>query len=133
MNQSYAKSTGTHPQPITLDCDHLLTQAGGDPQALVRLCCAFLSELPMRRQLLGEALQRSNGVERALQGLANCLGGFGSNSLSFTMELLGQAARGGHARQVRSEWKRLQRELELLIPQVQRLMLEASDPESTVQ
>jgi hypothetical protein len=65
--------------------------------------------------------------------LLNCLILFGSSQISCTAETLVSAVRGRRTRQIRREWKRLQHELELVVPQVQRLMLEAATPHTAVQ
>lgn len=104
---------------IALDCDHILTHAGGDPELLIQLCCIFLNELPVRIESLRSGIKDRNRslTERALQQLRNCLMVFGA----------------GRIRQVQREWKCLDRQVQLLVPQVQRLMLEMATPKSAVQ
>jgi hypothetical protein len=140
MNQPSSKPMHTatesvSPEFITLDCDHILTHAGGDPELLIQLCSIFLNELPMRMDSLHSAMKDHDRflAERALQQLRNCLMVFGAGPVSFTAEMLETAVRGGHTRLVQREWKRLDRQLKLLIPQVQRLMLEMATPKSAVQ
>jgi hypothetical protein len=140
MNQPSSKPTHSVTESatlesITLDCDHVLTHAGGDPELLSQLCRAFLNEFPMRMETLGVAIHERNNlaIERALQQLRNCLIVFGSGQVSFTAETLDAAVRSGRNRQVRCEWKRLERELKMLVPQVQRLMLEMATPRSAIQ
>jgi|GEM_PF-1415462 hypothetical protein len=140
MNQSSSKpeQSVTEAAPIeqiTLDCDHILTHAGGDPELLIQLCSMFLNELPLRVDTLRDAIKGSKNVviERALQQLRNCLIVFGSGQVTFTAETLGAAVRGGRPRQVQKEWKRLDGQLKALIPQVQLLMLEMATPRGPVQ
>jgi hypothetical protein len=137
MNQHSAKPTHSVPplEHVTLDCDHILTHAGGDPQLLIQLCGTFLGELPMRTESLRCAIKdRDNlGVERALQQLQNCLIVFGPGPVSITAQALESAVRGGRIRHVQREWKRLECQLRILVPQVQRMMLEMSTPRSAVQ
>jgi hypothetical protein len=140
MNQPSGKpmhsATESAPlEPITLDCDHILTHAGGDPELLIQLCSIFLNELPVRLESLHCAMKDRNNflTERALQQIRNCLMVFGAGPISFTAETLEAAVRAGHPRQVQREWKRLDRQLQLLVPQVQRLMLEMATPKSAVQ
>lgn len=120
---------------ITLDCDHILTHAGGDPILLMQLCGAFLNELPIRMQSARAAIVARDypAAGRALQPLRNCLIVFGSGPVSVTVEMLEAAVLAGHPRAVSRHWKHLQRQLEILVPQVQRLMLESSTPQSAVQ
>ena len=120
---------------ITLDCDHILTHAGGDPALLMQLCGAFLNELPIRVQSVRAAIAERDHLvtERALQHLRNCLIVFGSGPVSVTAEMLEAAVLGGRPRGVSRHWKHLQRQLEILVPQVQRLMLEMATPKSAVQ
>jgi HPt (histidine-containing phosphotransfer) domain-containing protein len=122
-------------EPMMLDSDHILTHAGGDPALLIQLCGTFLNDLPMRMETLDTAIHEGNKltIERALQQLRNCLIVFGSGQVSFTAETLEGAIRGGRKRQIRCEWKRLDREVQILVPQVQRLMLEMATPRSAVQ
>jgi HPt (histidine-containing phosphotransfer) domain-containing protein len=140
MNQSSSKSAHSQTESasieqITLDCDHILTHAGGDPELLIQLCGAFLNELPVRMESLHSALKDRNspGVQRAVQQLRNCLIIFGSTPLSLTAEMLEAAVRSGRKRQMQRECKRLKRQVQILVPQVQRLMLEMSTPRSAVQ
>jgi hypothetical protein len=122
-------------EPFTLDCDHILTHAGGDPELLIQLCGNFLNELPIRVESLNHAIKARNnlGIERALTQLRTCLMVFGSGKLSFTVETLQAAVCGGRVRQIKGERKRLERQLQVLVPQVQRLMLEMATPTTAVQ
>ncbi len=138
MNQPSAKPTPSESvsiESITLDFDHILTHAGGDPVLLMQLCGAFLNELPMRVESLHCAIEDrdSRGTERALQRLRHCLIVFGYGQVSVTAQMLESAVLSGRSRQVQREWKFLQRQLQLLVPQVQRLMLEMSNPKTAVQ
>lgn len=140
MNQPSSKSThrineSAPVELITLDCDNILTHAGGDPELLIQLCGNFLNELPMRVEALNHAIKDRNnpGLERALVQLRNCLMVFGSGEVSFTVETLQAAVCGGRSRQVKAERKRLERQLQVLVPQVQRLMLEMATPTTAVQ
>ncbi len=140
MNQPSSKpmhsSTNAVPmEDVTLDCDHVLTHAGGDPELLMQLCNVFLHELPLCLDSLHSAikLRHQLSTERALQQLRNCLILFGSGPVSCTAETLEAAIRTGRARRVQQEWKRLECQLQILVPQVQRLMLEVSTPRSPVQ
>ena len=140
MNKPSAKpmpsSTESAPiEPIMLDCDHLLTHAGGDPQLLIHLCVIFLNELPMRMDSLRSAIKDANYplAQRALQQLRDALMVIGPGQLSFTAETLESAVRARRTRQVQREWKRLECEMHMLVPQVQRLMLEVSMPRTAVQ
>ena len=128
----------TEPAPIDqtkLDLDHILTHAGGDPELLVQLCRVFLNELPIRMESLQSALKKDSnlGVQRSVQQMRNVLLVVGSGPLSVTAERLEAAARSGRKQRVQREFKRLARQVQLLVPQVQRLMLEVSIPRSAVQ
>ena len=122
-------------ESITLDCDHILTYAGGDSGQLMQLCAAFLTELPMYTSEFANSFQRreTSAAERAVQNLRGCLRVFGTGPVIFTLETLGYALLGGRRAQARREWLRLQRQLRALVPQVQRLMLEISPPCGPVQ
>jgi hypothetical protein len=140
MNLPSSKSThrlneSAPVEHITLDCEHILTHAGGDLDRLIQLCGNFLNELPMRVESLNHAIRDRNnpGIERALAQLRKCLMVFGSGQVSFTVETLQAAVCGGRARQVKREWKRLESQLQVLVPQVQRLMLEMATPKTAVQ
>jgi hypothetical protein len=140
MNQPSSKpmqsSTDAVPmEDVRLDCDHALTHAGGDPELLMQLCNVFLHELPICMESLRSAIKLGHepGAERALQRLRNCLILFGSGPVSRTAETLEAAVRAKRVRRVRQEWKRLECQLQILVPQVQRLMLEISTPRSPVQ
>jgi HPt (histidine-containing phosphotransfer) domain-containing protein len=138
MNQSASKSsydeTAQPPlESVMLDCDHVLTHTGGDPELTQQLCLVFLEEVPLRAAVLDSALQSRKGVERAVQQLCNALVVFGAGSVSPTVASLEAALRQGNSRQLRSHWKRLQQEIMQLIPQVQRLMLEICNPRGAVQ
>jgi hypothetical protein len=99
------------------------------------LCNVFLQELPLCMESLRSAIKLSQkpGAERALERLRNCLILFGSGPVSCTAETLEAAVRARRGRRVRQEWKRLECQLQILVPQVQRLMLEMSTPRSPVQ
>jgi HPt (histidine-containing phosphotransfer) domain-containing protein len=140
MNQPSAKPIQSSTEsaliePILLDCEHLLTHAGGDPQLLTHLCVIFLNELPMRMDSLRSAFRNRNYplAQRALQQLRDALMLIGPGQLSFTAETLEFAMRSRRSRQVQLEWSRLEREMQMLVPQVQRLMLEVSTPRTAVQ
>jgi len=139
MNETYSKPTHSRTESPTieqntLDCDHILTYAGGNPERLIRLCGNFLIELPLHMEALQTAVVKGNNVhaERDLQLLRNCLMVFGAGPVSFTAELL-DAVRGGRSRQIKREWKRVVRQVRILEPQVQRLMLEMAMPKGFVQ
>jgi hypothetical protein len=72
-------------------------------------------------------------TEQAAQRLRNCLIAFGCPAVSGTAESLELAVQGERIRLVQREWKRLERQLQLLVPQVQRLMLEVATPKTAVQ
>lgn len=112
-----------------------MTYAGGDSGQLIQLCASFLSELPVHMLALRNALKRREllAAKRAVQHLSSCLIVFGSSPLTFTLESLTAALRYDRIKQARSEWQRLQYQLDLLVPQVQRLMLEAANPRGSVQ
>jgi hypothetical protein len=140
MNQPSSKPTHSQTdaaplESITLDCDHVLTHAGGDPELLMRLCGVFLNELPIHLKALRSAIKDHSTLltERALQQLRNCLLIFGSGPVSSTAESLEAAVRGGRKQQVQQEWNRLDRQIQVLVPQVQRLMLEMATPKTAVQ
>ena len=112
MNQLSSKPMQEESVPIEsiiLDCDHILTHAGGDPVLLIQLCGTFLDELPIRLQSLDDAIKLRNpqGTGRALQQLRNCLIIFGSGPVSTTADMLAAAVGSGRSRQVQREWKRL--------------------------
>jgi HPt (histidine-containing phosphotransfer) domain-containing protein len=135
MNPTSHKPTSVPaiPETVTLDCDHILNRAGGDPELLVQLCTVFLEEIPVRIAAVEAALGKGAGVERALQQLRNSLMILGPGQLSYTADTLNRAFLDGRKRVVRSEWRRLRRELSCLVPQIHRLMLEVSTPRSPVQ
>lgn len=140
MNQPSSKpmhcSTECSPiEDIMLDCDHILNYAGGDTELLMHLCGSFLHELPIHLESLRNALKQRNHVAAglALQLVRDCLIVFGSGRISFTAETLEAAVHARRIRQAQREWKRLERELQLLVPQVQRLMLEMSAPRTLLQ
>ena len=122
-------------EDITLDCDHVLTHAGGDAEVLIQLCDKFLRELPIPVTSLSNAIKQRNNpaVGRALQQLRSCLVVFGPSQLSRTAEALAAAVHAGRNREAQREWKRLERQLQLLVPQVQCLMLEMSTPRTLLQ
>jgi hypothetical protein len=130
------KQTSLEPvETIILDCDHILSYAGGDSEQLVRLCANFLRELPIHMGALRIAFKHGEtfAAERALRLLDNCLVVLGSGAVSATMEALQSGLRCGNTRQVRREWVRIQELLQQIVPQVQRLMLEVTSPRSAVQ
>ncbi len=140
MNQPSSKpmhcSTELIPiEDITLDCDHILNYAGGDPELLMQLCGSFLHELPIHLDCLRDAIKQHNhfAAGLALQHLRNCLIVFGSGQISFTAETLEAAVHARRTRQAQREWKRLERQLQSFVPQVQRLMLEMSTPRTLLQ
>jgi HPt (histidine-containing phosphotransfer) domain-containing protein len=140
MNQPSSKptqsSTNSLPiEDIALDCDRILTQAGGDTELLMQLCGNFLHELPMRMDSLSTAIKANNNLAagRALQQLRNCLVIFGSPQLSCTATVLEAAVHAQRARQAQRESKRLECQLQRLTSQVQRFMLEISAPTTPVQ
>lgn len=132
MNQTSSKPTDRLPEsePVILDCDHILTYAGGDYGQLVLLCANFFHELPLHTQRVQTALKRREtmAAECAVQHLGNCLMVFGSGAIASTLETLSAGLRYNRRKQVRSEWLRLQTQLDSLVPQVQRLMLEVATP-----
>jgi hypothetical protein len=140
MNQPLSKPTPCSSQSmtgetITLDYDHILTHAGGDPDLLMQLCAIFLNELPIHMESLCIAMKKRGTLpaQRALLRLSNCLMLFGPGPLSSTMEAMEVAIRSDRKRPLRREWLRLQLQLQNLVPQVQRLMLEVSTPKCAVQ
>src|SRR5450755_998173 len=112
------------PHFIALDCDYALNHAGGDPELLMQLCRAFLSELPWCIERMGCAIAARDHqfAGRTLLQLRSCIMVFGAGHAATTAEILENAIRNRRARQVRSEWARLQAQLQHLVPQVQRLM-----------
>jgi hypothetical protein len=118
--------------PLTLDYDHALNHAGGDPELLVRLCRIFLEELPLRLEALGHAFAARDLFRAgcALLQLRSCIVVFGSGQASATAEILDTAIRNRRARKVEREWLQLQAQLQHLVPQVQRLFLEMASPGS---
>jgi len=140
MNQPSPKSTQSLTESVViadirLDCDYLLTHAGGDPELLLQLCENFLHELPTHMESLHMAIKQRNHLSagRAVQRLRNCLIVFGSGPLSLATETLEAAVQARRVRQSEREWKRLESQLHLLVPQVQRLMLEMSTPRTPLQ
>lgn len=131
MKQLFSEPVET----IVLDCDHILSYAGGDSEQLILLCANFLRELPIHMHELRLAFKHGDNLaaERALRLLSNCLVVLGSGPLSSTQESLECALRCGHTRQVRREWVRIQEHLQQIVPQVQRLMLEVATPHRAVQ
>ncbi len=82
-----------------------------------------------------EAIELCNrqSTGRALQQLRNCLIVFGSGPVSTTADMLDTALRSGRSRQLQREWKRLHQQLQVLVPQVQKLLLEVAVPKYAVQ
>jgi len=120
---------------VSLDFDFLLHHAGGDPELLVQLCRAFLDELPLRREQLRTALGGGdlNRAGRALMQLQSCVILFGSGHVNITAQALEGALVTRRSRYVQREWVRLEDQLCALIPQVQRLLLEMSNPGTPIQ
>jgi hypothetical protein len=114
------------PHFITLNCDHALNHAGGDPELLIQLCRNFLDELPLRMVQLHSAIidHDLHLAGRALVNLQNCILVFGAGHASITAEILENAIRTRRSRQVQREWARLEGQLQHLVPQVQCLILE---------
>ncbi len=140
MNQPSSKPMHCFAEPIpieeiTLDCDRMLTYAGGDPEVLMQLCGNFLHELPIDLESLRKALKQRDHLAAglAIQRLRNCLIIFGSGRISFTAERLETVVHARRTRQTQREWKHLEQQLQLLVPQVQRLMLEMSTPRTLLQ
>ena len=102
---------------------------------LVQLCGTFLNELPFRVGALRAALKERNDQRagRALQKLRDCLMAFGPGPVSMRAGILEAAIRAGRIRKAQREWQCLEQQLEILLPQVQRLMLEMASPRSAVQ
>jgi hypothetical protein len=123
------------PHFISLDCDHALNHAGGDPELLMQLCRTFLCDLPWCIERLDcvIAVRDQQLAGRALLQLQSCILVFGRGHASVTAEILENAIRHRRSRQVRGEWARLQAQLQHLVPQVLRLMLEMSTPRTLVQ
>jgi len=140
MNQPSSKpmqssTDAALPEDVMLDCDHILTHAGGDPDLLMQLCRAFLHELPVRLESLRTAIKLRDkaSAEHALQLLRSCLILFGFGQVSGTAENLEAAVSANRPRRIQQQWKRLEYQLQILVPQVQRLMLEVSTPSTPVQ
>ena len=123
------------PYFTVLDCDHALNHAGGDPELLMQLCRTFLSELPWCIQRLNCALAARDHqlAAHALLQLQSCITVFGAGHAAITAALLENAIRNRRLRQMRGAWKHLQAQLQQLVPQVQRLMLEMSTPRTLIQ
>lgn len=139
MNAPFSKpATNAAKAPdeaVTLDFHQVLTCAGGDPETLILLCGNFLSELPIHLNSLQSAIAARNYLNagRILERLRGSLLIFGSGQLFYTAEILEQAVRTRRYHQVRSQWKQFRAQLQLLIPQVQRLMLEMTSTDGSVQ
>jgi hypothetical protein len=119
----------------TLDFDHVLHHAGGDCELLMQLCHRFLLEVPIRMERLHTAVARGElfRAGRALLQLRNCIAVFGSGRACCTAQSLESAIRGRRLRSVQREWRRLEGQVQHLIPQVQRLMLEMATPTTRIQ
>jgi HPt (histidine-containing phosphotransfer) domain-containing protein len=130
-----AHTEAASPHFISLDCDHALNHAGGDPELLMQLCRTFLSELPWCMERLGGAIAARNHqlAGCALLQLQGCILVFGSGHAAVTAEILETAIRNRRSRQVQGEWARLQAQMQHLVPQVERLMLEISTPRTRIQ
>ncbi len=138
MNHASAKLAQTESaatELITLDCDHIFAHAGGDPELLIQLCSRFLGELPMCVEALRSAIGKCKHptTDRAVQQLRSCLMIFGFGTVSMTAEALDVAVRCERIRDAHREWKILDNQLQILVPQVQRLLLQMSTPKSAVQ
>ena len=140
MNQPASKPVHCSRESIavgdsTLDCEHILNYAGGDPELLVQFCGNFLRDAPVHLQSVRSAIKLRNYVVAgvALQHLRNCMVVLGSGQIAFTAEMLEAAVHVRHLREAQQEAKRLERQLQLLIPQVQRLMLDMSMPKTRLQ
>lgn len=121
-------------EPITLDCDHVRSCAGGDAEQLYQMCAVFLNELPDRVKDLELALKREgHHTDRAVQHLRDCLLAFDTGPLTFTLELLSVSLRNGHQTRARREMHQLETQLESFVPQVQRLLLEVAEPTYPIQ
>ena len=122
-------------EPITLDCDQVMTHAGGDPELLIQLCTAFLNELPLDVELLANAIRSKDCLlaNRGVRQLNHCLATLGSDQISFTLNLIDRAIQQENFREAQHEALRLEVQLESLVPQVQRLVLEVAIPKSVVQ
>ncbi len=120
---------------ITLDGGHVLTYAGGDAAQLVLLCANFLSELPIHMERLTDSIRQREHISAAgnAQRLGSSLLVFGSEVITCTLAALETSLRCGRRRQAMIEWRRLQRQLDCLVPQVQRLMLEVATPRCRIQ
>jgi hypothetical protein len=120
---------------ITLDGEHVLTYAGGDAGQLVLLCANFLVELPVYMERLTVSIRQREHISAAgyAQRLGSSLLVFGSEVITGTLAALETSLRCGRRRQILIEWRRLQRQLDCLVPQVQRLMLEVATPRGRVQ
>lgn len=120
---------------ITVDCDHLFAHAGGDPKLLLQLCLRFLSELPSCMHSMRSGIQNCShpDVDDAARQLRNSLMIFGVGNVSMTAESLEIAVRCDQHRDALQEWRLLEEQLNVLVPQVQRLVLRIPLPKSQVQ
>ena len=108
---------------ITLDGGHVLTYAN------------FLLELPLYTERRTTSIRQREHIAAAAsaQRLGNLLLVFGSDAITGTLGALETSLRCGRRRQALLEWRRVQRQLDCLVPQVQRLMLEVATPRGRVQ
>lgn len=140
MNQTMPKAETIYQgsdalENITLDGGHVLTYAGGDAGQLILLCANFLLELPLYTERLTASIRQREHIAAAAsaQRLGNLLLVFGSDAITGTLGALETSLRCGRRRQALLEWRRVQRQLDCLVPQVQRLMLEVATPRGRVQ
>jgi HPt (histidine-containing phosphotransfer) domain-containing protein len=119
---------------ILLDSDYALDQAGGDSELLARLCQAFLDSLPVCMEDFSRAIAHGDfhraGI--ALLHLQSYMAAFGFGHVSCTALQLEYAVRNRRLRQTRKHWRQLRRQLRILAPQVQHLLLEMFVPSGTV-
>jgi hypothetical protein len=120
---------------ITLDGDHVLSYTGGDTGQLILLCANLLLELPIFMERLTVNIRQREHISAAgnAQRLGTSLLVFGSEAITGTLAALETSLRCGRRRQALIEWRRLQRQLDSLVPQVQRLMLEVASPRCRIQ
>jgi len=128
-------SPGTpSPSFVLLDGDYALHLAGGDSALLGRVCHAFLESLPLCMEDLAAALGSRNlrRAGRALLPLQSYLAAFGFGHGSCTAVQLEYAIQNRRLRQARRHWRRLRRQVRILAPQVEFLMLELYVPSGKV-
>jgi HPt (histidine-containing phosphotransfer) domain-containing protein len=122
-------------EPLTLDCDHILTCAGGDSDQIAQLCAIFLSDLPVHLESLRAAIKASDNhaAGSAVRNLRNCLTVFGAGPLTVTLDGLDAMLRSGSRSHLRRDFAQLQSQIVVLVPQVQRLFLEVARPSGYLQ